>query len=248
MKKIICFDLDGTLTESKTAITPEMAELLAKLQKIKKVAIIGGASFSQFKKQFTSHLKYFENLFILPTCGAAFYKYENNIWIPIYHLGLTDLEKKAVFDAFDKAFVDIDYHNPEKTYGQIIEDRETEISFSTLGQEAPLVERLALDPETDRRPEIINRLKIYLPEFQITLSGVNTIDITRHGIDKGYAIEQIEKYFEFSKEEIVFVGDAIFEGHNDFTVVRTGIDTQKVSGPADTKRFINTVLEHFQTF
>lgn len=240
MKQIICFDLDGTLTESKTAITPEMADLLAKLQKIKKVAIIGGASFRQFQKQFTNHLKSFENLYILPTCGAAFYKYENNAWIPIYHLGLTDLEKKTVFEAFDKAFIDINYHNPEKTYGKIIEDRETEISFSTLGQEAPLSARKSLI--LDRRPEIIARLNIYIPEFSVVLSGTNTIDVTRKGIDKGYAIEQIEKYFDVPVTDMIFVGDAIYEGRNDYGVVRTGIETVKVLGPSDIKRFIESLL------
>ncbi len=240
MKKIICFDLDGTLTESKTNITSDMAELLAELQKIKKVAIIGGASFSQFQKQFTSHLNYFDNLYIMPTCGASFYKYENDNWTPIYQLHLSNEEKKKIFEAFDKAFVDIDYRNPTKTYGQIIEDRDTEISFSTLGQEAPLSARKSL--KYDRRSEIIARLKIYIPEYSIVFSGTNTIDVTRMGIDKGYAIEQIEKYFDVTKDEIVFVGDAIFPGRNDYAVVRTGIDTVRVSGPADTKRFIESLL------
>ncbi|MBI5358660.1 HAD-IIB family hydrolase [Candidatus Amesbacteria bacterium] len=240
MKKVICFDLDGTLTESKTVITSEMAELLAKLQKIKKVVIIGGASFSQFQKQFTSHLNYFDNLYIMPTCGAAFFKYENNKWTPIYQLHLSPVEKKKIYEAFDQAFVDIDYHNPELTYGQIIENRDTEISFSTLGQEAPLSTRKSL--KYDRRPEIITRLKIYIPEFSIALSGTNTIDVTRYGIDKGYAIEQLGEYFDVSIGDMVFVGDAIYEGRNDYAVVRTGIDTVLVSGPADTQRFIKSLL------
>ncbi len=240
MKKVICFDLDGTLTESKTVITSEMADLLAQLQKIKKVAVVGGASFKQFQKQFINHLKSFDNLYILPTSGASFYKFENNSWQAVYQLLLTPNEKKQIFEAFEKTFVDIHYQNPVKTYGEIIEDRECEVVFSTLGQKAPLAQRLAL--KYDRRPEIINSLKKYLSKFKISMSGVNSIDVTRIGIDKGYAIEQIEKYFKLSKEEIVFVGDAIFEGRNDFAVVRTGIDTVKVSGPAETKKFIKSLL------
>ena len=240
MKKIICFDLDGTLTESKTDIDSEMVDLLAQLQKIKKVAVIGGASFKQFQKQFLSHLNYFENLFILPTSGASFYKYENNNWTPIYQLKLTLPEKTKIFEAFEKTFKDINYRHPAKTYGEIIEDRECEVVFSTLGQKAPLAERLAL--KYDRRSEIVEVLQRYLPKFKISLSGVNSIDVTRTGIDKGYAIEQMEKYFKVSKEEMMFVGDAIYEGRNDYAVVRTGINTVKVTGPAATKKFIKYLL------
>ena len=239
-KKIICFDLDGTLTESKTDITSEMVGLLAKLQKIKKVAIIGGASFKQFHKQFLRYITYHNNLYILPTSGASFYKYENNNWTPVYQLKLTPQEKTKIFEAFERTFVDINYHHPEKTYGEIIEGRECEVVFSTLGQEAPLAERQ--DLKYDRRSEIIKSLMKYLPEFKISLSGINSIDVTRLGIDKGYAIEQIEKYFKVSKEEMVFVGDAIYAGHNDFAVVREDIDVVKVSGPADTKKFILSIL------
>lgn len=242
MKKIICFDLDGTLTESKTDIAPEMVSLLERLQKIWKVAVIGGASITQFQKQFTSHLSYFENLYILPTCGAAFYKYETNSWVPIYSLSLDQKEKDQIFKAFEKVFKEIEYKNPPITYGQLIEDRDTEVSFSILGQEAPIAERLALKPEYDRRKEIITGLKKYLSGFEFSISGTNTIDVTRLGIDKGYAIEQIQKYFDTKIDEMVFVGDAIYEGRNDFAVVRTGIETLKVSGPADTQRFIESLL------
>lgn len=247
MKKIICFDLDGTLTESKTDIDVEMVGLLQQLQKVKQVAVIGGASFKQFEKQFLRYITYHNNLYILPTSGASFFKYENNTWKRVYQLKLTSLEKAKIFEAFDQTFKEIDYHHPSKTFGPIIEVRdECEVAFSILGQQAPLSERLAL--KNDRRPEIIKSLQPKLTDFKISLSGVNTIDVTRIGIDKGYAIEQISKILNVSIAEMIFVGDAIYEGRNDYTVVRTGVDTVKVSGPADTKRFINTVLEHFQTF
>lgn len=240
MKKIICFDLDGTLTESKTDIDMEMVGLLEKLQKIKKVAVIGGASFAQFQKQFLNHLNYFENLFVLPTSGAAFYKYTNGSWQTVYELALTSEEKRQIFDAFQKTFVEIKYQHPAKVYGQIIEDRNCEVVFSTLGQEAPLSARKFL--KLDRRSEIVESLLKKLSEFKVSLSGINSIDVTRLGIDKGYAIEQISKIFDVNIDEMVFVGDAIYEGKNDYAVVRTGIETAKVSGPLETKRFIQSFL------
>ena len=240
MKKIICFDLDGTLTESKTDIAPQTVDLLAELQKIKIVSVIGGASFKQFEIQFLRYITYHNNLYILPASGASFYQFEDNEWQEIYKLKLSENEKQQIFEAFRKTFLDINYNDPPITYGEIIEDRECEVVFSTLGQRAPLAERLAL--KYDRRPEIINSLKKYLSKFKISMSGVNSIDVTRIGIDKGYAIEQIQKYFDVNLDEMVFVGDAIYEGRHDFAVVRTGIETVKVTGPADTMKFIKSLI------
>ncbi len=240
MKKLIAFDLDGTLTESKTDIDAEMVDLLTQLQKIKMVAVIGGASFKQFQKQFLNYHKFYENLYIMPTSGASLYKYENGQWQVMYQALLTPDEKQQIFEAFDKALKEINYEHPVKTYGQIIEDRECEVVFSTLGQEAPLSARLSL--KFDRRPEIINAIKKHLAQFKVSLSGINSIDVTRLGIDKGFAIEQLETILQISKDEIVFVGDAIYEGRNDFAVVRTGVELVRVSDPTDTKRFVKSLL------
>lgn len=240
MKKLIAFDLDGTLTESKTDIDSEMVDLLTQLQKIKKVAVIGGASFKQFQKQFLNYHKFYDNLYIMPTSGASLYKYENGQWQAMYQVLLTPDEKQQIYEAFEKVFKEINYEHPAKTYGQIIEDRECEIVFSTLGQEAPLEERKNL--KSDRRPEIVAAIKKYLAQFKVSLSGINSIDVTRLGIDKGFAIEQLETILQITKEEITFVGDAIYEGRNDFAVVRTGVELVKVSGPVDTKRFVKSFL------
>jgi HAD superfamily hydrolase (TIGR01484 family) len=240
MKKLIAFDLDGTLTESKTEIDAEMVDLLTKLQKKFKVAVIGGASFKQFQKQFLNYHTDYENLYIMPTSGASLYKYENNKWQVMYQVLLTPDEKQQIFDAFEKVFTEINYQHPAKTYGQIIEDRECEIVFSTLGQQAPLEARRNL--AQDRRPEIVATIKKYLAQFKVALSGINSIDVTRLGIDKGFAIEQLETILQITKEEITFVGDAIYEGRNDFAVVRTGVELVRVSGPIETKRFIKSLL------
>ncbi|MDB2497399.1 hypothetical protein N9X25_09665 [Verrucomicrobiales bacterium] len=50
MKKLIVFDLDGTLAESKSPLDEEMAALLCLLLSLIKVAIISGGDWTQFKK------------------------------------------------------------------------------------------------------------------------------------------------------------------------------------------------------
>ena len=79
MKKLVVFDLDGTLAPSKSPIDAEMAEMIDKLLSIIKVAIISGGDWEQFQKQVLAHLagdKRLKNLSLLPTCGTRFYKYD----------------------------------------------------------------------------------------------------------------------------------------------------------------------------
>ena len=45
MKRLIVFDLDGTLAESKSSLDSEMTELLHKLLDIVKVAVISGGDW-----------------------------------------------------------------------------------------------------------------------------------------------------------------------------------------------------------
>ena len=94
MKKLIVFDLDGTLAESKSSLDAEMAALLNALLGIVKVAVISGGNWPQFEKQLLANLSQDErlkNLSLLPTCGTKFYKYESG-WKILYSEDFTDEE------------------------------------------------------------------------------------------------------------------------------------------------------------
>jgi phosphomannomutase len=86
VKKLIVFDLDGTLAESKTPLDAEMAALFSALLAIVKVAVISGGDWPQFQKQLLQNLpqdQHWKNLSLLPTCGTKFYQYAG-AWKKIY--------------------------------------------------------------------------------------------------------------------------------------------------------------------
>ena len=96
MKKLIVFDLDGTLAESKTALDAEMAALLRDLLGIVRVAVISGGNWPQFEKQLLANLPHDErlkNLSLLPTCGTKFFQYEGD-WKEIYSEDFTAVKKR----------------------------------------------------------------------------------------------------------------------------------------------------------
>ena len=106
MKKLIVFDLDGTLAESKSAIDDEMSGLLHDLLGIVQVAVISGGDWPQFEKQVVWQLPHDERLArlsLLPTCGTKFFQYEK-VWNKIYSEDFTADEKQKIITSLTKAF------------------------------------------------------------------------------------------------------------------------------------------------
>lgn len=246
-KQLFVFDLDGTLAESKLPMDGEMAQLFEELLKKRQVAVIGGGKVDLFETQLLANLQhaqpYFHNLFLFPTSGSRFMRWEDGAWKTVYAHELSDAERRDIKEAFEKAFLDIGYQHPETTYGEIIEDRGTQVTYSALGQEAPLALKTAYKGSAqDRRQEIAKALVNYIPQFEIKIPGKSSIDVTMKGIDKAYGVEQMEKNLHVSIDRMVFTGDALYEGGNDEPVKRTGIDTFAVDGPEDTKQLLRQWL------
>lgn len=140
MKKVIAFDLDGTLAPSKSPSPDRMTNLLARLLDKFHVCIISGGKFEQFEKQVLSSLQAdpmeLDKLHIMPTCGTRYFKYDitKKAWEMVYAEDFKPEEKKEIIKALNKGFDDLKYR-AEKTYGECIEDRDSQITFSVLGQE-----------------------------------------------------------------------------------------------------------------
>lgn len=246
-KELIVFDLDMTLARSKTPMDAEMVDLFSSLLEKRLIAVIGGGWFPVFEVQLLESLKGYEHLFpkllLFPTSGARFIRYENGEWKTVYAHELSLEQRTKIKEAFEKTFNDIGYQHPQTVYGEIIEDRGTQITFSALGQKAPIELKDAYKGSpADRRWEIAGRLKEYLPEFEIKVPGKSSIDVTMKGIDKGYGVLEMKKHLGIDVQKMIFVGDALYEGGNDEPVKRTGIETVAVEGPEDTKKLIKDWL------
>lgn len=245
-KKVIAFDLDGTLTRSKANLDREMSSLLCRLLERKIIAVMGGGSYAQFVNQFIARLNCagdrLKNLLILPLSGGSLYKYSAGKWKQVYHHSFSSQEKTKILNAFQRSFRDMHYIAPSKIYGKMIEDRGSQITFSALGQKAPLQKKEEWHKKSDVRAQLKAALEKYLPEFEIRLGGLTSIDITKKGIDKAYGIEQIMKMLAVSKKEIVYIGDALYKGGNDYAAKRAGTATIKIKDVEETKILIRSIL------
>jgi HAD superfamily hydrolase (TIGR01484 family) len=243
MKKLIVFDLDGTLAESKTCVDAEMSQLLRDLLEIVKVSIISGGDWPQFEAQVLSSLPagtLLTNLSILPTCGTKFFSYSGH-WTKLYSEDFTSDEKKKIVSSLKKAVAEAGFQ-VQKVWGETIEDRGSQITYSALGQQAPLEEKKKWDPDYAKRTKIKALADLLIPEFSVRMGGATSIDVTKPGIDKAYGIAKLKDVLGITLKEMMFIGDAIFPGGNDYPAEQAGVVSVCVRGPHECKRVIEAVI------
>lgn len=252
-RKVIAFDLDGTLAPSKSPLPDRIAEQLDKLLEKYHVCVISGGKFGQFEKQLLSGLKSdpskLDRLHVMPTCGTQYYRFDMAAkgWKQIYAEDFTEAEKAKIIKSLTETVDRLGYRE-KKVWGDTIEDRGSQITFSALGQD--IVDHLGMegvrmkedwDTDNKKKNHIRDEVAVLLPEFEVRVGGVTSVDITKPGIDKGYGMKKLMDMLEIGKEEIFFIGDRVREGGNDYPVKLMGIDTLEISKWEETALVIEAI-------
>ena len=247
MKKVIAFDLDGTLAPSKSPLPDKIAELFDALLEYYQLCVISGGKFEQFQKQVLANLKAeptkLERLHLMPTCGTRYYTYNvaKGDWENVYAEDFSDSQKKEIVAALKDAVHELGY-DKEKTWGEQIEDRGSQITFSALGQEAPVDAKEDWDPDMKKKLAIRDLVAPRIPDFEVRAGGTTSIDITKLGIDKAYGMTKLMDMLEIGKDNVLFFGDKLQEGGNDYPVKAMGIDSVEVSRWEDTALVLEGIL------
>jgi hypothetical protein len=253
MKKLIAFDLDGTLAPSKSPLHDDMVLQLSELLSHKQVCVISGGKFEQFQKQILNNLNIelnlLNNLHLMPTCGTRYYKFnlKTDSWDKIYSEDFTAEQRKKIIDVLVQTLKQLNLAEP-KTYGEIIEDRGSQVTLSVLGQD--IVDVLGLkgveikenwDPDNKKKNLIATTAAPLLSEFEVRVGGLTSIDVTKPGIDKAYGMRKLMDELKIDKTKILFLGDRLQPGGNDYPVKEMGIDSIEVSSWQDTKLIIEGI-------
>lgn len=249
MKKLITFDLDDTLSVTKSPISDRISGLLTELLEHYEVCIISGGRFEQFKNQVVDRLEanhlLLRKLHLMPTCGTRYYRYDEikEEWKLQYEEDLTEDKKKHVISVLEEVAKELGVWR-EETWGPIIEDRNSQITYSALGQLAPPEEKYKWAEENKElkkifREKVANRVQ----DLEIRLGGSTSIDVTKPGVDKAYGMQKLIDEMDISKEEVLFVGDKLEEDGNDYPVKAMGIDCIAVERWQDTALVIETLVK-----
>ena len=246
-RRVIAFDLDNTLADSKSPLTDEMADLLDRLLLRFQVCVISGGTFEQFQKQLLHGLKAapktLRALHLMPTCGTRYYRFDiaADSWRLVYAEDLTPAEKTKIIAALNKGADALGYR-ASRLWGAQIEDRGSQITFSALGQDAPITEKEAWDPDGEKKRKLRDYVAKLIPELGVRVGGSTSIDVTRHGIDKAYGIGKLIALLDATKQDVIFVGDRLSKGGNDYPVKAMGVDCLAVSRWQDTALVVQTML------
>ena len=239
--RVVAFDLDGTLAESKSAITPRMAGLLARLLDEVQVCVISGGAFPQFQAQVLDHLpagpEALARLNLMPTNGTRYYLFRDGAWKEIYAEDLPAATKKKVVDVLTQGAKTLGLWE-EHTWGEIIEDRGSQITFSALGQRAPVAEKSAWDPDGSKKERLRAWAAERLPDLEVRSGGSTSVDVTAKGIDKAYGMRKLMEQLGVGMGDILFVGDRLDPQGNDHPVQAMGIRSVPVKSWQDTADFI----------
>ncbi len=127
-----------------------------------------------------------------------------------------------------------------------IEHRPGGVNFSILGRGSTcFVEReeyIKWDAQTNERKEIARRLKLKFPELEVNIGGQTGLDLGAPGSNKS----QILRDFRLG-EEIVFFGDMMEEGENDYALAKAvkemGGKAYQVKDHTDTRTRLEGIYE-----
>lgn len=246
MPKAVLFDLDDTLAESFKPPKAEMITRLSALLDKTAVAILTAAGFPRVEAEFLDHLALsprIDRCFVFPNSASQCYTHGDGAWRLQYSLDINPEDRAAIKKALDESVRETGILGDNPKYQPAIIDREAEIAFAAIGLDASAKDKNAWDPDQSKRRRLKAALETRVHEFEILIGGKTTIDITKKGVDKAYGVRWLAEKLGCAPSEMLFIGDALYEGGNDAVVIPTGIQTRSVANPEETAAIVDELLQ-----
>ena len=244
--RMVAFDLDDTLAPSKAPLPDPVRDALLALLAVADVCVISGGQIEQFRTQVVARLGALPDalavrLHLMPTCGTQYWRLTTEGLTAVYAEDLTDDEKSRALEAVEQETRRLGLW-AEDTWGPALEDRGSQITYSALGQTAPLDAKKAWDPTGEKKGRIRAAVQERLPDLEVRSGGSTSVDITRRGIDKAYGMRRLAELTGIGFDETLFVGDRLDPDGNDYPVKALGVPTDAVTGWEDTVEVIRRLL------
>ncbi len=242
--KAVVFDLDNTLADPHCPVSEEMAARLERVIAHMPVAVMSAASLERIEQDVVARLRKTDlaRLSLFAANAAQAYTYRDGAWHAQYRHGFTDQDRPVIKSVLEEVAKELGILEHRAPYGAQFIDYEGYLAFTALGIDAPVEERRRWDPNGEKRKKMQSLLQEKLPDVDIFIGGLTTIDITPKGINKSHGVMWYAQTLGILPQDMLYVGDALYEGGNDAAVLPTGIQTRATSGPSETLAIIEDLL------
>lgn len=246
--KAVAFDLDGTLARSKQPMKPPIAAKFAELTHKLPVAVISGGRWELVDSQVVQMVQEDSDkshLHLMPTSGTQYIRWDAGAgeWTKVFEHDLSASEREQAIASLERRAKELGVWE-EHTWGGRIEDRGSQITYSALGQIAPVAEKEAWDPTGEKRRMLAEACQKDLPDLAVHAGGSTSVDISLKGIDKAYAVRELAKILGIEVPQICYIGDRMGPEGNDYPAVQAGTTSIHVDGPEQTIECIGRIIEN----
>ncbi len=239
-KKIIIADVDETICESCQQISPEMAEQINRMTASGYTfAFISGTKAEDLQNMISSRVN--ETHHLLATTGTKYVLMEKENHSIVYNCSLSPNEKEEILLALDKLIHQYQIISLTTKEDQV-QDRDSQITLSAIGRHASSELKGKYDPDGSKRQVWIGFLKGLLGEkYDFKIGGTTSLDITQKGLDKEWGIRKFLKHHNLNSENVLFIGDKIYPGGNDYPATKV-VDCLAVKSPKDTLEKLRVIF------
>lgn len=243
--KAALFDLDDTLVETFEAPSPEMLQGILRMLDLMPLAIITGRDFPWMESDFLPQMVHSRNIgrfFVFPEGAAQCRWWDGREWKELYGWALTDDERTRIKKAIAECVEETGVLKGLPVFGEQYVDKKAMIAFAALGLEVPRDLKYSWDPGNVRRAKLRDAIAVKLPEYDVLMGGATSTDVTKKGVNKSHGVRWLSEHLHIPPQEMLYVGDALYPGGNDYVVIETGIQTRSTSGPKETLGIIEELL------
>ena len=221
MKRLICFDLDGTLTNHRTPLGEENRALLDRLREKYKLLMVGAGACDRIHRQMGGY-----PIDILGNYGMEEVHAEDG--------GFTTIRKEESHPDRDYFVRTVAYLREKYGYteyrGEGVEFHATGmVTFPLLGTEALIEDKLAFDPTREKRRVLYPEVLELFPDYTVYIGGSSSFDFSEKRFNKYDAIMAYAAREGYEKDEILYVGDDFGDGGGDSHVRLGGLDYVEIT-------------------
>jgi HAD superfamily hydrolase (TIGR01484 family) len=227
--KHLFFDMDMTIAPSRQPILPEMYELLSNAPC--DVIIVSGSTVDQIKYQ-SNNLRSFK----LGQNGNHAIDPEG---VELWHSPLEQHHRDQILDHISEIMEILD-HEVNHEWNPI-EDRGAQITFSPIGNTAPVELKKTYDPDRQKRLKLIETIPFASEDLVVKIGGSTSLDYLHKDRHKGTNVAKLIELAGWDKDECIYYGDGLYPGGNDEAVIGV-IETVLVEDHLDTYKKLRVLL------